>query len=86
MHDCTYTLPSQGGTYLHVIVSVSWTGITISSLELSRMGGVIEKPITRPEGASTTTALDSCYTGRSGPGGSDRAAGTLSNLCNTSEI
>lgn len=50
-------------TYLHVTVSVSWAGITSSALELSRMGGVIEKPITRAEGANTATALDSCYTG-----------------------
>lgn len=54
-------------TYLHVIMRVSWTGITRSSLELSRIGGVIEKPITRPAEANTANALDLCYTGRSGP-------------------
>ena len=66
------------------MVSVSWTGITRSSLELSRMGGVIEKPITRPEGANTATALDSCYTGQSGPRVFYRAAVRLLNLLNTS--
>ena len=39
------------------------------------MGGVIEKPITRPGGADMATALDSCYIGRSGPSGFDKAAG-----------
>lgn len=62
-------------THLHVIVSVWWTGITRSPLEPSRMGGVIEKPITRPEGGNRTTALVSCYTDQSGPSGFDRAAG-----------
>jgi len=73
-------------TYLHVIDSVSLTGITRSSLGLSRMGGVIGKPITRPEGANAAAALDSCYTGRSGPQGFDSAAAGLSNLWNTSGI
>lgn len=83
-----HKLPNHSNThtYLHVIVRVSWTGITRSSLELSRIGGVIEKPITRPVGANTATALDLCYTGRSGPSGFDRAAGRLSNLRNTSGI
>lgn len=44
-------------TYLHVIVSVSWTGITRSSLELSSMGGLIEKPITRPEGTNKVNCV-----------------------------
>ena len=51
------------------------------------MGGVIEKPITRPEGANAATALESCYTGLgSGRSGFDRAASMLSNLRNTSGI
>lgn len=62
------------------MLSVSLTGITWSSVELSRMGGDIEKPITRPEGANTAAALYSCYTGQSGPSSFDRAAGRLSNL------
>lgn len=64
------------------MVSVSLTGITRSSLEPSRTGGVIEKPITRPAVANTATALDSYYAGQSGPSGFDRAAGGLSNLPN----
>lgn len=64
MHTQIHTHTNENiHTYLHVTVSVSWAGITSSALELSRMGGVIEKPITRAEGANTATALDSCYTG-----------------------
>lgn len=73
-------------TYLHVMVSVSWTGITRSPVMLSRVGGGIEKPITRPEGGNTATALDSCYAGQSRPSAFDRTAGKLSNLTNTSGV
>lgn len=88
MHKSTYPLPKKSSkhTYLHIMMSVSWTGITKSSLVLSRMGGGIEKPITRPEGANTAAALDSCYAGQSQPSAFDRTAGKLSNLQNTSGI
>lgn len=63
-------IPAQ--TYLHVIESVSLTEITRSPLEPSSVGGVIDKPITRPVGTNRAAALDSCYMGQSGPKAFDR--------------
>lgn len=42
--------------YLHVTLSVPWIGTTRSSWGPSRIGGLIEKPTARPEGARQVVA------------------------------
>lgn len=67
--------------YLHVMVSVVRTGITRSPLPLSRMGGVIEMPITRPAGANAGGCCgNNFHTSRFGTSERGSAVDTLPNL------
>lgn len=79
--DKTISQSRDAHIYLHVMVSVVRTGITRSPLPQSRMGGVIEMPITRPEGVNAGGCCENIFhTSRFGTSRPGSAAGTLFNL------